>query len=371
MTISYPYLDLKSLYLRVKPEVDEAMMKTMNSGYYVLGKEVEQFEEAFAAYIGVKFCVGVGNGLDAIRLSLMALDIGPGDEVIIPANTYIATALAISEVGATPVLVEPNPLTYNIDPQKIEEKITKKTKVILPVHLYGQPADMTAILKIAKKYHLQVIEDNAQAHGAEWRGKKTGSFGVLSATSFYPGKNLGAFGDGGAVTTNSLALAKKVRYLANYGQKIKYINLYKGINSRLDEVQAAALKVKLPYLNEWNQERREIALQYGEALRELPDIQLPVADKYATPVWHIYPILIKKRDLVREELAKDGVQTLIHYPLPMHFQKAYPEWAKYKNHLPITEKIHREELSLPLFPGMKKAHFEQVIKSLRKISATL
>lgn len=371
MTISYPYLDLKSLYQRIKPEVDEAMLRTMNSGFYSLGCEVKAFEEAFASYTGVKYCVAVGNGLDAIKLSLMALGVGVGDEVILPANTYIATALAVSAVGATPVLVEPDPFTLNIDPNRIEERITSKTKVILAVHLYGQPANMNSIRKIAKKHKLKVVEDNAQAHGATLNGKKTGSLSDIAATSFYPGKNLGAFGDGGALTTNNLELAQKVRYLANYGQKIKYKNIYKGINSRLDEIQAAALTVKLKYLDAWNRERREIALQYTEGLKDLPNLQIPTFEVGSVPVWHIYPILIKKRNTVKAYLLSEGIQTLIHYPVPIHFQRAYQEWAHLKKKYPITEKIHREELSLPLFPGMKTEHIQRVLSSLSKISTGL
>jgi len=371
MTISYPYLELKSLYQSIKPEIDEAIMRVVSSGSYSLGEEVKEFEKLYAMYTGVKYCVAVGNGLDAIRLSLMALNIGKGDEVLIPANTYIATALAVSEVGATPVLVEPHPFTFNIDPAKIEEKVTSKTKAILVVHLYGQPADMKPISKIAKKYHLKVIEDNAQAHGAVYAGRKTGSLSDIAATSFYPGKNLGALGDGGAITTDNKKLAEKVRFLANYGQKVKYINVYKGINSRLDEVQAAVLSVKLHHLDEWNEQRRKIALQYTTALKGLPEIQVTEVVEGSLPVWHIYPILVKKRNKVKKLLSENGIQTLVHYPLPMHHQKAYQEWAHLKKKLPITERIHREELSLPLYPLMSQDHIDAVISSLSKISATL
>jgi len=367
MTANFPYLDLKIQYQELKPEIDAALLEVFASGSYILGNEVASFEEEFAAFIDVKYCVCVGNGLDALRLSLLALDIGPGDEVILPANTYIATALAISAVGAIPILVEPCADTYNIDPLKIEDKITLKTKAILPVHLYGQPADMKPILKLAKKYHLRVIEDNAQSHGAIYRGQKTGSIGDIAATSFYPGKNLGAFGDGGAVTTNNLSLATKVRQLANYGQTVKYINKYKGVNSRLDEIQAAILRVKLKHLDEWNAKRRALALVYDQQLKNFPEITLPKVNEFCLPVWHIFPILLKNRDAAQKILQSQGIQTLIHYPLPMHAQEAYREWSHFKNKLPITEQIHSHELSLPLYPGMTEEHQASVIRILKTL----
>lgn len=365
--ITHPYQDLKYLYRQLKPEIDLAVKRVISSGYYILGPEVAAFEKAFAKYSGVKYCVGVGNGLEAIKLSLLALNIGVGDEVIIPANTYIATALAVSAVGATPVLVEPNPDTYNIDPQKIEEKITKKTKVILVVHLYGQTCEMKPILKIAKKHNLQVIEDNAQAQGSTYRKQKTGSFGLLSATSFYPGKNLGAFGDAGAVTTNSARLAKRVRMLANYGQSKKYVNDEKGENSRLDELQAAVLRVKLKHLDSLNTARRKLAKIYFRELKNVSEVKLPTIHPDATTNWHVFPILVKNRTSVQKKLKALGVETLIHYPIPMHDQKAYPELRYLQKSLPITEKIHKEELSLPLYPGMAERDVIDICKKLKLV----
>ncbi len=367
MTTFYPYLDLKLKYLDLQVEIDAAIQRTLSSGWYLLGKEVAQFEKAYADYIGVKYCVGVANGLDAIKLALLAIGIEPGDEVIIPANTYIATAIAVSSVGGVPILVEPKPGTYNIDPERIEEQITSKTKAILVVHLYGQPAHMKPILKLAKKYHLKVVEDNAQAHGARVDGRVTGGIGDIAANSFYPGKNLGAFGDAGAVTTNSKELADKVRQLANYGQQKKYIFRYKGMNSRLDEIHAAVLSAKLPHLNQWNTERRRLANMYLTELANLDGLQLPQIEEETEHVWHIFPILVENRDELQKSLAEQGIETMIHYPVPMHFQEAYSEWAHLQGKLPITEKIHRQELSLPLYAGMSEAHQAKVIQILKTL----
>ncbi len=367
MATQYPYLDLKTQYLHIQKEIDEAIQRVMMSGWYLLGDEVTHFEEEFAEYIGTKFCVGVGNGLDALKLCLLALDIGPNDEIIIPANTYIATALAISAVGATPVLVEPDSSTYNINPNLIEEKITSKTKAILVVHLYGQPAEMGPIITLAQKHGLKIIEDNAQAHGATYKGKRTGSFGDIAATSFYPGKNLGAYGDGGAVTTDNPELAEKVRCLANYGQKKKYVFKFKGMNSRLDELQAAVLRVKLKHLGTWNEERRQLAARYLTELNNVSQIQLPLVAKDVIPVWHIFPILIPNRDQIQKQLQEKGVQTFIHYPIPMHEQEAYSEWKSLIHKLPITERIHQQELSLPLYPYMTSEHQAQVIENLQNL----
>lgn len=360
-----PFLDLKSPYLELKEELDEAYHRVMESGWYILGEEVESFEAAFAKYCGTKFCVGVGNGLDALHLILRAYGIGPGDEVIVPSNTYIATWLAVSYAGAKPIPVEPRIDTYNIDPERIEEAITSKTKAILPVHLYGQPADMDTINLIAKKYNLPVIEDAAQAHGAIYKGKKTGSLGNAAGWSFYPGKNLGAFGDAGAVTTNDPDLAEKVRTLRNYGSKVKYVNEIKGFNSRLDPLQAAFLKIKLKYLDEWNARRSTIADYYLAELSKVRDLKLPVIPEWASPCWHLFVVRSKNRDSLTEQLLNYGINTLIHYPFPPHLQLAYYEMEMSKGSFPISEKIHQTILSLPISPHMKIEAANKVIISIQ------
>jgi len=347
-----PFLDLKALYLELKDELDAAYHRVMESGWYILGKEVEAFEKEFAGYCGVKHCIGVGNGLEALHLIIRAMGIGSGDEVIVPANTYIATWLAVTYAGATPVPVEPDERTFNIDPSRIEKAITTRTRSILPVHLYGQSADMEPILEIAHKHNLQVIEDAAQAHGAKYKGKRTGGLGNAAGFSFYPGKNLGAFGDGGAVTTDDDALAERVRVLRNYGSHTKYYNECKGFNSRLDELQAAFLRVKLKKLDEWNSRRQQIADVYLKELKGVEQIVLPYVPQWAEPVWHLFVIRTPKRDALQKRLEQNGVQTMIHYPVPPHKQQAYQEM----NHLnlPITESIHQEVLSLPMGPTMKE-----------------
>ena len=355
-----PFLDLKAPYLELKTELDEAYRRVMLSGWYILGAEVEAFEKDFADYCGVKHCIGVGNGLEALHLILRAMDIGPGNEVIVPANTYIATWLAITYAGATPVPVEPDEKTYNIDPNRIEEAITPRTRAILPVHLYGQPADMYAILEIARRHSLKVIEDAAQAHGARYKGARTGGLGDAAGFSFYPGKNLGAFGDGGAVTTDNSSLADRVRVLRNYGSHIKYYNEEKGFNSRLDELQSAFLRVKLRHLNDWNERRCKIANRYLEGLSSAGYLTLPHVPSWAGPVWHLFVIRTKMRDLLQKYLEKNGIQTLIHYPIPPHQQGAYPEYLNLN--LPITEKIHQEVLSLPMGPAMPLDDLNRVIQ---------
>lgn len=343
------FLDLQKVTSYYEPELSQAIQKVVNSGLYLLSEEVESFENRFANYCGVRYCVGVGNGLDALRLIFRAyIEMGvinEGDEVIVPANTYIASILSISENRLKPVLVEPDMGTYNIDPEKIESSITEKTKAVLIVHLYGHCAYNDKIKKIASKYSLKIIEDSAQAHGAMYRGVKTGALGDASGFSFYPGKNLGALGDAGAVTTSDEELARLVRSIANYGSSKKYVNACKGINSRLDELQAAILNCKLKYLDRDNAKRREISKIYREEIKN-PNIILPSTVNEEEHVWHIFAIRTKNRDLLQTYLKGKGVQTLIHYPIPPHKQAAYKEWNNLK--LPITEKIHREELSLPI-----------------------
>jgi len=339
------FLDLKEINLQYKDELENAFKRVLNSGWYILGKEVEAFEEEFAFYCGTKHCIGVGNGLDALHLILKGYGIGEGDEVIVPSNTYIATWLAVSYSGSKTVPVEPDIKTYNIDPELIEEKITEKTKAIMVVHLYGQPADMDAINKIARKHDLKVIEDSAQAHGALYKGRKTGSLGDASGFSFYPGKNLGALGDGGAITTNDDELAKQIRILRNYGSEKKYYNERKGFNSRLDELQAAFLRVKLKHLDSDNKKRTEVAKYYLDNIKN-DEIVLPFVPAWADPAWHLFVVRHNMRDKLQKYLNEYEVQTMIHYPVPPHKQNAYAEFNELE--LPISEKIHKEILSLPI-----------------------
>ena len=353
------FSDLKKLNIKYQSEINEAIKKVTESGWYILGKEVETFEKEFAEYCGVKYCIGVGNGLEALTLILKAWKFEKGDEVIVPANTYIASILAVSASGLTPVFVEPDINTYNIDPEKIEEKITPKTRAIMAVHLYGQAAEMSRINEIAKKHNLKVIEDAAQAHGAVYNGKRAGNLSDAAGFSFYPTKNLGALGDAGAITTNDDELAEKIKILRNYGAQIKYVNTYKGTNSRLDEIQAAILRVKLKYLNENNQKRREIARYYLENIKN-EKIILPKIKNEDSHVWHLFVIRTEKRDELQEYLQNNNIQTLIHYPVPPHKQEAYKEY----NHLtlPVTEKIHREVLSIPISPAMEEWEIKKVVE---------
>ena len=353
--------DFSFVTKRINKELKEATNRVIDSNRYILGKEVENFENEFANYLGVKYCIGVGNGLEALHIILKAYGIGEGDEVIIPSNTYIATALAVSYAGAVPIMVEPDERTYNINPDLIEEKITKKTKAIMPVHLYGQACDMDPINKIAKKYGLKVIEDAAQAHGATCKGKKCGALGDAAGFSFYPTKNLGALGDAGAVTTNDKELAEKVRALRNYGSEKHYYNKYMGFNSRLDEMQAAILRVKLKHLEEFNQERKMIARLYLNNLQDT-DLILPYVPEWAEPVWHQFVIRSKKRDELQEYLKSKGIGTLIHYPLPIHLQEDYKHLRYKKGDFPIVEKIANEVLSLPMWVGLKKEEVEMICK---------
>ncbi len=363
------FLDLQKLNAVYSTEIKEAINRVIDSGWYLLGKEVNAFEEEFATYCSTKHCIGVANGLDALRLIFRAyMELGKlkeGDEIIVPANTYIASILAISDNRLKPVLVEPDIRTYNLDENLIEETITTKTKAILLVHLYGQNAMTDKIKALAKKYNLLIIEDAAQAHGAEFNGLKTGNLGDAAGFSFYPGKNLGALGDGGAVTTNDIELVQTIRALANYGSDKKYINKYQGLNSRLDEIQAAVLSVKLKYIDQDIIKRREIANMYLEGIRH-PEIILPKLSTFdfrpstLGHVWHLFIIRTPKRDKLQKYLLENGIQTLIHYPIPPHKQEAYKQW----NHLsfPITEKIHKEVLSLPISPVMEMEEVKRVVE---------
>ncbi len=365
------FLDLKAINDSFEPELSESIQRVVNSGWYLLGEEVKSFEEEYAAFIGTKHCIGVANGLDALRLILKAyIELGvmhEGDEIIVPANTYIATILAITDNKLTPVLVEPNITTYNIDPFLIEEKITERTKGIMIVHLYGQNAMHPEIQRLVDKYDLKLIEDNAQAHGCFYGDKRTGSLGPAAGHSFYPGKNLGALGDAGAVTTNDDMLAEIIRALANYGSRKKYVFDYCGLNSRLDEIQAAVLSVKLKRLDKDNQRRREIVQYYCENIIN-PDIILPIINNSSSPinnkshVWHIFIIRHYDRIRLQKLLEENGVQTLIHYPIPPHKQNAYKEW----NHMsfPITEQIHQEVLSLPISPVMNNQEVQTIVKTI-------
>ena len=365
------FIDLQKINLLHKAEIEEELLKVFRSGWYILGNKVEEFENNFASYCGVKHCIGVGNGLDALILILMAYKelgfIEEGDEVIVPANTFIATILSISQNNLIPVLVEPDINTYNIDSTKIEEKITKKTKAIMPVHLYGQVTDMVKINEIAEKYNLKIIEDSAQAHGAVYNGKKTGNLGDAAGFSFYPGKNLGALGDSGAVTTNNDELAKVIKALRNYGSVKKYINIYKGINSRLDEIQAAVLNVKIKYLDEENQKRREVAKYFCEKIKN-DKIILPINNNNPSigycqsHVWHQFVIRTAERNSLQQYLLKNKIQTMIHYPISPHKQLAYQEYNDLS--LLITERINKELLSIPINPILTLADIKEITTAL-------
>lgn len=355
-----PFLDLKSPYSELKDEFDAAYRRVMESGWYILGKEVEAFEAEFAAFCETKHCIGVANGLDALHLVVRACGIGAGDEVIVPSNTFIATWLAVTHTGATPVPVEPNERTYNIDPARIEKAITSKTKAIIAVHLYGQTADMDSINAIAKKYAIKVIEDCAQAHGARYREHRAGSLGDAAGFSFYPGKNLGAFGDGGAVTTNDCDLAERIRALRNYGSQIKYQNEVAGFNSRLDELQAAFLRIKLRHLDEWNERRKRIATLYLDQLKPHARHVLPFVPEWSDPVWHLFVIRSQNRAELQQQLSNAGIGTMIHYPIAPHRQEAYTDLNLPEGTFPIAEAIHREILSLPMGPHLSAADIAHV-----------
>jgi len=343
-----PFVDLQSQYQSIKPEADAAVLAVMERGDFILGQAVREFEEEFARYCEAEHCVGVDSGYSALELILRGYGIGLGDEVITAANTFVATALAISNTGATPVLVDMDPETYNIDPTRIEAAITPRTRAIMPVHLYGQPAEMDSIMAIAAEHDLKVIEDAAQAHGARYKGRRTGSLGHAAGFSFYPGKNLGAYGDGGAVVTDDAELADRVRMLRNLGMRVKYHHEIKGFNHRLDTMQAAVLRVKLPYLDEWNEGRRRVAARYAEALAGLP-VVTPYAPPHVEPVHHLYVIRIQERDALMERLSEAEIASGLHYPIPIHLLPAYAELGYRPGDFPITEAYADEILSLPIY----------------------
>lgn len=356
-----PFLNFEASYVELKEELDAAYQRVMKGGWYILGREVEAFEAEFAAYCETKYCIGVGNGLDALHLILKAMNIGTGDEVIVPANTYIATWLAVSYAGATPVPVEPDERTYNINPQLIEAAITERTKAILVVHLYGQPADMDAINTIAQRHNLKVIEDAAQAHGARFKERRVGSLGDAAGFSFYPTKNLGAIGDGGAVTTNDVDLADKVRLLRNYGSRVKYENEIQGYNSRLDELQAAFLRVKLTKLDEWNSRRVYIAEQYLQRLVKTANLTLPFVPNWAESVWHLFVVRHPKRHSLEQHLRQADIGTLIHYPIPPHLSGAYIGSGWHEGSFAIAEQLAKEVLSLPLHPHLTEEQVSIIV----------
>lgn len=363
--MNVPFLDLKAINLSQADALEAAFKRVLHSGWYILGSEVASFEQQFAHYSGASQCIGVANGLDAIFMILKAYGIGPGDEVIVPSNTFVATWLAVSHCGATPVPVEPVDATCNIDPARIAAAITPRTKAIIAVHLYGQTADMPPIMALARQHGLKVIEDAAQAHGALCHGGVAGQLGDAAAFSFYPGKNLGALGDGGAVTTNDEALAERIRTLRNYGSKVKYYNEVPGYNSRLDELQAALLSVKLSKLPADNERRRAIAALYTRELAGIPGLQLPHVPEWAVPVWHLYVVRHARRDALAKTLAEQGIGTVVHYPVPPHLQPAYAELGYKQGDFPISEAIHREVLSLPMGPTLSDEQALQVAAAVR------
>lgn len=359
-----PFATFEPMHNELRSELDKAYKRVMDKSFFIQGEECVKFEEEYASYIGTKYCVGVATGLDAIYLILKALEIGQGDEVIVPSNTFIATALAVSYVGATPVLVEPELETYNIDASKIEEKITNRTKAIIAVHLQGRAADMDTINNIAKKHGLYVIEDAAQAHGAKYKGRMVGTLSDAAAFSFYPGKNLGALGDGGCITTNNEKIAEKVRALGNYGSDYKYHHIYKGTNSRLDEMQAAFLRAKLVKLDDWNEERRKIAKRYLDEICN-PNIEKPLytSEEYEH-VYHVFVIRCNRRDELEQYLAEKGIGTVKHYPIPIHMQDGYKDLGIQEGELPIAEEISRTVLSIPMYYGMTDEEIDYVIKAI-------
>lgn len=365
-----PFLDLHSAYADLRDEVVGAITRVLESGRYILGEEVDTFEREFAAFSEARHCVGVANGLDALHLALCAMGVGPGDEVIVPSNTYIATWLAVSHCGATPVPVEPDAATYNIDPARIGSAITTRTRVILPVHLYGQPADLDPILAVAREHGLKVLEDAAQAHGARYKGQRIGAHGDAVAWSFYPAKNLGAVGDGGAVTTNDPDLADRIRVLRNYGSRVKYVNEVRGYNSRLDPIQATVLRVKLKHLDDWNEHRKVLAAEYSRGLAET-GLVVPQVPAFADPVWHLFVVRHSLRDQLQQRLTDAGIETLIHYPIPPHLQEAYADSGYGSGACPCAERLANSALSLPIGPHLSPSQIHRVIAVLRKVVSGL
>ena len=366
--MNIPFVDLRAQHLALKSEIDEAIARVIENSSFILGREVERFEREFAAYIGARFCVGVSSGTAALQLALIALGIGPGDEVIVPANTFFATAEAVSNVGARPVFVDADPAAYTIDVGKIEAAINARTRAIIPVHLYGQPADLDPILELGKRYGLLVIEDAAQAHGARYRGKKVGSFGVVSCFSFYPGKNLGAFGEGGAVLTDDAEIARRVAMLRDHGSERKYHHELIGYNLRMEGIQGAVLSVKLGYLDQWNELRRAHAALYGELLQGTPLI-LPKEMPYAYHVYHLYVVQSEARDALRAALTEAGVQTGIHYPVPIHLQPAYRSLGHRRGDFPEAERQAERVLSLPIYPELTAEQIARVAEVCREFFA--
>jgi dTDP-4-amino-4,6-dideoxygalactose transaminase len=363
--ISVPFVDLRAQYQTIREEIQEAIGQVLQETNFILGHHVSDFEEAFASYSGCRYGIGVASGLDALKLCLRAVGIGYGHEVLTAANTFIATALAISSVGATPVLVDVDPETYNIDVSKLETSITSRTKAIIPVHLYGQPADMDPILEVARRHNLYVIEDASQAHGASYKGKRVGSIGDLAAFSLYPAKNLGAYGDAGIITTNDEAIANRIKSLRNYGSIEKYYHSMKGENSRLDTLHAAVLKVKLSHLDQWNDMRRSIAAQYTRLLQGIGDLILPKVFDSTEPVFHLYVVRTKRRNELMRYLQENRIGTIIHYPVPIHLQEAYASAGWKRGDFPVAEQLSDEVLSLPIFPELKEEQIYHVVSSIR------
>jgi dTDP-4-amino-4,6-dideoxygalactose transaminase len=363
--MAIPFLDLRPAYLELRDEFDAAWHRVMASGWYLLGDELESFEQEYAAFCGAKYCVGVGSGVDALHLALRSCEIGLGDEVIVPSNTFIATWLAVTFAGAAPVPVEPDTKTFNLDPGRVAAAITPHTRAIIPVHLYGQPADMDPIIAIAEKHGLKILGDAAQAHGARYKGRRVASLGHATAHSFYPSKNLGAFSDGGAVTTNDASLADKLRALRNYGSKVKYHHERIGINSRLDELQSAFLRIKLAKLDEWNGRRRTIAHYYLDELQGLPELMLPCVPADMDPVWHLFVVRHPRRDELQRYLAEVGIGTLIHYPVPPHLSGAYSVLGQCQGAYPIAEEQCQTVLSLPIGPHLNNEAQHHVIAAIR------
>jgi dTDP-4-amino-4,6-dideoxygalactose transaminase len=365
--VNIPFLDVGATYQELAADIDAALKRVADSGWYILGPEVEAFEKEFAAYVGARHCVAVANGLDALHLALRALDIGPGDEVIVPSNTYIASWLAVSQCGARPVPVEPDESTFNLDPARIRAALTSRTKAIMPVHLYGLPADLDPIISLAREQGLSVIEDAAQAHGAKYKGQRIGAHGDVVAWSFYPGKNLGALGDAGAITTNNPEIAERMGLLRNYGSREKYYNEIQGYNSRLDPLHAAVLQVKLQHLESWNERRRAVVARYA-ALSSVASLRLPVEPEYASSAWHLYVVRHPRRAALQKALQEAGVGTLIHYPVPPHLQKAYAEMGLAAGALPISEAMHRDVLSLPMGPHLSPEAADRVVSLVASLA---